>query len=403
MKDHISIAVLSDLHFCSHEKGKSHTHALVGATLPKRQDPAADLEDLIVKEGLTVELVLTPGDLTTMSCGIGLKAAWELLARITARMSSKHLVAATGNHDVESRDPEGAPDIWERLKLLSPTYPSPGIADLERFRYFSEHYLVVDTDWCRVVSLNTCNTHARGKDEYEKGRVTEYTVEELTRHLRGLERKQMNILLCHHHPSALPELSDHFDDYSEMVHGAKLISALEQQDDNWLLIHGHKHFPNIGYAKGGNDSPVIMSAGSLSAALPPEFLAAASNQFYVIDLDLDHIKSYGTCGRLRAWDWTKGTGWTRADRFDPSRPARILYGSGFGLRASAATLANRIDSVVGSSIRMDWASIVRAIPDVEYMITPDRIKLLTRLEAHHRLRAASDNPNQPTELVRQSP
>ncbi len=401
MKDHISIAVLSDLHFCSHEKGATHTHALVGANLPRRQNPAADLEELISSEDLRADAILTPGDLTTMSCGIGLNAAWELLAKIYNSMHASALIAATGNHDVESRDVDKAPDIWERLKLLSPYYPSPQIDELERFRYFSEHYMVTDLEWCRIVSLNTCNTHARGKDEYEKGRVTEYTVSSLTKHLNKLPRKQINILLCHHHPSALPELSDHLDDYSEMVHGAKLISELEQREENWIIIHGHKHFPNVGYAKGGSDSPVIVSAGSLSAALPQQFLATASNQFYLIDLELKDIGAMGACGRVRSWDWAKGTGWTIADKFDRSRPARILHGSGFGLRTGAATLAAKVDSAMGSSIRMEWTELVKIIPEIEYMITPDRTKLLRRLESNHNLRAASDNPNSPMELVRQ--
>src|SRR5450759_3743692 len=77
----------------------------------------------------------------------------------------------------------------------------------------------------------------------------------------------------------------------------------------WLIVHGHKHFPNIAYSAGAAQSPVVFSCGSFSARLSPELQTRARNQFYIIEIPLKKVKVLGLVGKILAWDWSAGKGW----------------------------------------------------------------------------------------------
>lgn len=399
MSDCLSIAILSDMHCSAPATGKTHTHALVDAKLPKKQDPVGDLFDLIESEGLQSKFVMSPGDLANMSCSIGLHSAWRALQDVRAKLGAERVIATVGNHDIQSRDFETTPEIWEALKLLKPTYPISDSSELQRLHYWAEHFAIIDSESIRCVVLNSCHAHARGKHEYEKGRITDYTIDLIEKCLRESEDRTQNILLCHHHPSQLPDLNELSTDYSAMQHGEKLLAMLENVGGNWLVLHGHKHFPRLEYGKGGADSPVLFSAGSFSATLPDDYFATTSNQFYILDIDLNQTSSSGTSGTVRAWDWVKGTGWSRAAKYDSARPDRIIYGSGFGNRSAAVRIAGEVAASFSGSNRVEWSEVVIRFPDIKFMRTQDRVKMMGFLESKHGLRATSPDPFDPQELI----
>jgi predicted phosphodiesterase len=398
----ISIAVLSDMHFAGTDENKNATHSFVHETKPKNQNPIKDLFDLIERENLEANLVVSPGDLTVASCEIGLKSAWAELQKVATSLKAVQVIAATGNHDIRSREPEKSPEVWETLKKLDPTYPIPECSELQRLHYWAEHFTIFEYEWARMVVLNSCNCHGRGEKEFEKGRITEHTISRMRSQLDQLPPKILNILLCHHHPSALPELSDRDDDYSEMQHGAKLLHSLEDSGNNWVVIHGHKHYPTVTYAKGGSASPVIVSAGSFSAALDSHYLATATNQFYIFDFDEITIESNGSAGIIRAWDWTKGTGWNKADSFDSARPHRLIFGSGFGNRENPVVIAKKIHEVLGNFPSLGWEQLVISIPDISFMRIQDRITLIRHLKEKYGIDTTTSDPMKPIELVRRT-
>lgn len=399
----ISIAILSDLHFAGTDAAKGLTHVLVHHTKPKLQDPIRDLFDLIKAESLAANLVISPGDLTVASCEIGLKAAWAELQKIATSLDATQVIASTGNHDIHSRDAEKSPEVWEVLKQLDPSYPIPGCSERTRLHYWAEHFSIFDYEWARIVVLNSCNCHGRGDKEYEKGRVTEYTINLIQSELAKMDSKLLNILLCHHHPSALPELSGSHADYSEMVHGAKLLNSLEESSDNWVVVHGHKHYPTVTYAKGGSVSPVILSAGSFGAALDSRYFATGTNQFYIVDFNRESIEDSGSAGIIRAWDWTNGTGWKRATTYDASRPHRLIYGSGFGNRENPTAVAKRIDVEIGANVSIEWSKLSERMPQLAHMLIQDRITLIRQLRDRHNVHTTNADPMTPTELVRKAP
>lgn len=401
----LRVAVLSDLHFGSTEKGREHTYVIVGNSAVPRQHPYQDLRKLILEEGLLADVVVCPGDITLQADCVGLEQAWLALNQLTEDLGAGHLLATTGNHDISSRISEKLelnPEIWERLKQLTPPYPYPQGTRTQRLEYWAEHFFVAHVDGVRFFVLNSCNCHSRGEREYLHGRVTDYTIALIEQAAQAPSDEVLNVLLCHHHPVKQAELSEFYPDYSEMIQGRKLLSALEASRKPWLVIHGHKHSPKLEYAQGASgDAPIIFSAGSFSAVLSPAFFPSGRNQFYIVDFDLDYIRANGVAGIVRAWDWVLGRGWFPAKLGDDDA-TRIPTGAGFGHRANAND-ARMIDRHFIGQARIDWVDVVGEFDFVKYLTPEDLRRLLDRLARDHELEANwSAGQVFPSELLRRS-
>jgi hypothetical protein len=77
--------------------------------------------------------------------------------------------------------------------------------------------------------------------------------------------------------------------------GDDLIQLLEESSPNqWLVIHGHKHYPKLQYARGtSGDAPVILSAGSTAAVAYPIYGPDGRNQVHLIEIDVDEAARLG--------------------------------------------------------------------------------------------------------------
>ena len=402
----LRIAVLSDLHFGSTEKGRDHTYMIVGDSVVPRQHPYQDLRTLIRERGLRADVVVCPGDITLQADGVGLEHAWQALNQLTDDLGANHLLATTGNHDISSRVSERSesnPEIWERLKQLTPMYPYPQGSRVQHLEYWAEHFFVAHINGVRFFVLNSCNCHSRGEREYLHGRVTDYTISLIEKAASVPSTSALNVLLCHHHPVKHADLSQAYPDYSEMTQGRKLLSVLESSGQPWLVIHGHKHSPRIEYAQGASgDAPVLFSAGSFSAVLSPAHFPTVRNQFYIIEFDLDYVRDNGTAGVVHAWDWVLGRSWFEAKLGDADA-ARIPTGAGFGYRSNARD-ARIINAQFASQSQIDWSDIAKEFDFVKYLTPEDLRRLLERLSRDHSLEA-NWTPGQtfPTELLRRTP
>jgi hypothetical protein len=295
-----------------------------------------------------------------------------------------------------------SPEIWERLKQLDPSYPYPQGTRIQRLEYWAEHFFTADIGGIRFYVLNSCNSHSRGEREFERGRVTDYTIARIRDSIENLQRPVLNVLVCHHHPIKQPDLTQLYPDYSEMAQGRTLLNLLESSEQPWLVIHGHKHSPRIEYAQGeSGDAPVVFSAGSFSAILSPEHFPAGRNQFYIIEVDIDYVRQNGVAGVIHAWDWTLGTGWFMSALGSPGGPrARVPSGAGFGHRSNHSD-ARSIEQHFAGLERVEWSEVVSAFEFVKYMTPEDLRRLLSRLDREYRLEAkwGSDDIF-PTELLR---
>lgn len=396
-----TVAVLTDMHFTASKEKEDidQTHVVLNEPTTKKQYPPSDLLDLIRDNGLKADTVLCAGDITVSADHTGLVSAWGFVNDVANALSASDVIATTGNHDISSRDFKTSPEIWEALKRLTPPYPFPRASELQQLMYWGSHFLIADLGWARVVSLNTCNSHSRGQTEYNHGRITDLIIEQLSEKLGGDTPGKINILLCHHHPAKHPAITQSYEDYSEMAHGAKLLEQLQKHSSDWLVIHGHRHSPRLHYAQGSGSGPAILSAGSLSAKLETSFFPVTTNQFYLVDFDAKQCESLGQVGTIRAWDWIKTNGWIPAT-YDENRSHRIINGSGFGMRITPRYYATKIYAAFSGESVIRWEDVMKQFPELRFVVPDDMQALLRDLHDRYGYDAIGKDPIDPLELVK---
>jgi predicted phosphodiesterase len=381
ISDTLSLAVLSDLHaFDSKNYGGKENHPSF-LNMSEREDsaarhPIASLKNLIKKENLRADIVICAGDMGDKAHPAAIQYAWSKLHELKEAIGAYIIGATPGNHDHDSRsiyceyDPRGA------LQSLSPKFP------FQSNKYFNEfwakNFVIIRNDKYRFVLFNSSAFHGISK-ESNHGRISNYTLETLTKELSIPPQPQINIFVCHHHPFKNENIG--ISDYDNMEGGSLLLKHLGSANyGNWIVIHGHKHIPNLSYAQGGTGGPIIFSAGSLCGFLNPEISTSAKNQFYMIKFDIEKIREYGFVGRFQAWDWVYGTGW---------QPATIHSGlpafGGFGLRTQIDLLSDEIAKIMGRSRKKDWDDLLKSIPKVNYLSPGDLNILEINLKNRHSL------------------
>jgi 3',5'-cyclic AMP phosphodiesterase CpdA len=396
----VRVAVASDLHAFDRGTDTTDPSHLDVSTREDilEQHPISGLLDLISKFGLTADMLLCPGDLADKANPGPLKYAWRKLHEIGESLSAKIVAATAGNHDVDSRFAYNDYDAKGMLQSLSPGFPS---SDMVRSDfYWSRNFAVEVGDDHRLVLLNTSAYHGYSPPnrppEYEHGRVASATLSALERHLGALEEKPVNMLLCHHHPTPLTEFGD---DREYMANGDRLLELLGSgKYGSWMVIHGHRHVPKLQYAQGSSTSPVIFSAGSLSATIFPRARRRASNQFYIVEFPkVDLSLNVTLPGRILAWDWAHGIGWTPAGA-DSGLPAI----SGFGHRGGTGPLAHRIASLIPDDAGWaKWSDVEASVPEVMFLTPSDMQGLRAELQRRG-LGVTESHPGVPAQVGRSS-
>jgi hypothetical protein len=395
----IRLAVLSDLHAAVPIPGTSkasHLLATAGAK-SNAEDPVEGLLQLIGSEELEADVLLSPGDLGDKGNPAGIAFAWDKFHLILSRLKTSKYAAATGNHDLDSRAQFNLWDPTEALKKLAPAYPQADT--LECMRYWTHYFSVLEVDQCRLVLLNSAAFHWKGEVEWERGRVSIATLEWLEAELRSRPKKQINVLICHHHPHRHPELRFSNSSYDVMVDGNHLIELLSRGEfGEWLIIHGHKHHPYLSYAAGPNGSPTVLSCGSFSGLLYPELGTNVRNQFYVVEIPILDSQLHGLVGRVRAWDWTYGRGWCKAQRTGSG----LRHESSFGCRENSKAVATALGTIMAANKLLPWSTVTSTRPTFQYLLPQTLEQAAAELESRFGIRLIFDD-DKPAQLVRIDP
>jgi hypothetical protein len=380
----ISIAVASDLHAHTGSNGTpspSHLNILDPPDYPN-QHPITGLLELIRAEGLTAHGLVSPGDLGDKANQQATKYAWNALHDISRGLKAEFCTATAGNHDIDSRylGDDHAPE--HILKALLPQFPL-GDEQLDD-RYWARAYAIRDYDRFRLLLLNSSAYHGHTPTELNHGRIDKQTLEDIRKDLNKRGVREINVLLCHHHPQQHSELG--LGEHDVMKQGQLLLDLLGSADfGRWLIIHGHKHHPKITYAAGSATSPIVFSAGSLCSTLFLPVQTVARNQFYIIDIDPKQLPILGLAGRIRAWDWATGSGWLPANE-----RSGLPHEFGFGFRGDPIVLADQIASLVSSGVPLVWDEVRTAFPYVDFVLPQDMMRLESRLIRNHSMRIVKD-------------
>lgn len=379
----LKIAVVSDLHVFNGSSEDAKSPSTIGTAdaqdAPERH-PLRGLTQIIERDKLSADLLICPGDLSDKADPAALTFAWAKLNELKDQLGAKHLLATVGNHDTDSRNQHGDHDPKGNLQSLNPMFP--GVDEALCDRFWSRNFTIVELEDVRILLLNSSAFHGYGSDakpEFRHGRVSSRTISALRKALPGGE-KRINILVCHHHPITHNPVNE--EDYSEMVGGDRLIDLLDSGEyGSWLLIHGHKHYPRLAYASGGSSSPIIFSAGSLSAFLYQKIASRARNQFYIIEIPIDYLDELGLdlAGTLSAWDWINMSGWQPAG-VGSGLPHQVGFGWREQARTIAATIAKHLED--GKEV-VTGDELLAFVPKMRFLRPEELESVVRRLRSSH--------------------
>ena len=390
-KTSFKIAVISDLHVEALDAPEGKDSWLTTSTPDDPYvNPFTALDDLIEEENLSADILLNLGDMTTKASPSAQQYAWKKTEELAKKLKANSFVGTAGNHDVDSRCANSDYDVIGGLQALKPEFPGLDRSYVDQ--YWSRNYVIHTMDNVRIVNINSCAFHGYcsendGKPasieklaEYRRGRISEHTLNRLKEDLESKDEYEINIAFFHHHPKLIDSYRDKHD-YSQMIGGNELIKVLsESNGSNWLIIHGHKHWPSLNYHHSSSGIQVILSAGSLSSKrLHKENMA---NQFYIIEIESDALSTYNLpiAGTIHTWNWMTKEKW-KASAYEE----KIPYGAGFGDSTAPKVVAREIEQFISKDGKpyYTWGYLKNQIPSLKYML-PDNIKTtIDILESKH--------------------
>lgn len=386
----LSVAIISDLHAfdpnADLEGEVPPSHLEIGAPDDEpHQHPIPGLKRLIEQqENLQADILICCGDMGDKARPAATRYVWDQVNHLRRSLGDALLVATAGNHDVDSRYKYNDFDAKGVLQSLRPPFP---LADESRNdKYWARNFVLLSNHVFRIVLLNSSAYQGGRPEEFHHGRVSQRTVDAIGEELEAEDPPPINVLVCHHHPY---KNDDHpAENYSEMQGGDALLQLLGSGDyGRWVVVHGHKHLPRLRYAAGGIASPVVFSAGSLSAVLYPELQTRARNQFYLVQFPWGRLEELGleVAGTFRAWDWISAKGW------QPATPSSGLPGrGGFGYRPEAEAVAAEIAAIIADRPFSSWDDLLDKDPRLEFLAPEDLDVLKRRLNRVHSVELVQD-------------
>lgn len=372
----LSILVISDFHACCNppsgrSRRESPSYYIVNGGRGGR-DVKKDFLGQLAAEKTNVDVVVCCGDLIDRTDTNALGDAWSFANEVKNAVSASHLLVSTGNHDVDWKGTTDSYLPFEKLKgLESPKYPTTD--ETERHSYWSQHYFIRDIDEARFVVLNSCS--GMGYKNHDFGLYAP-EMEQVIKDLRRKpDRKPINICVCHHHPHRHGEYG--LGEEDDMRRGQLLTDALSDFDlGQWMIIHGHKHHPKISYAQGSTFSPIVFSAGSLSARIWDKIQNVARNQYHLLTFDIPKVRHYKRLvGTYKSWSWFPMTGWRQAAASE-GLPAE----GGFGCR-DIHSLVDAVSRSIPEGQARSWHDVVAENEQIKYLIPSDFEYFLRLLSA----------------------
>ena len=380
-----TIAIVSDLHCHHSSQGPAGTLLLSDAMrLPANQHPVQALLELIDREQLSSELLLIPGDISNRVDSQGLNSGWALIHEIGAKLGSEEVVATVGNHDVASRSPEGSP--FDLVRSLFPSFPTrhPALND----SFWSQGFCVVDTTSANLLVINSCFDH-RNAESAKRGLFCEKNRDSIREAFLNRAARPFRVALCHHHPLQHEDLGLGADDLME---NGSILTALLEELDFTILIHGHKHHARLMQAQGTGTLPILAS-GSFSAGLPPTIGSRTKNLFHIVELnDVATVGCRPVHGKVRTWQFGVRLGWSPSTCSGADFPNV----TGFGCSVDVDELVKQtLEKIVPrQSEIMPWQEVIREIPALEY-VPPLVLKRYVDKLLENKIKAVPSAPDAP--------
>lgn len=387
MEFSVRLAVISDLHYRTHSSEGECRPAVSSQGV--HDDPMAGLlrhlqkhkESLETSDGQIADYLLCPGDIADKANELAFDEGWKKLKELQNALGARHLVASTGNHEVNSRassetDLAGNVEIEiDPLKSLQKHHDYPTTAFTEnnqRWVYWGRGFEFIEDGNVLILLINSSHYHWTTRTvEFERGRLGDIALAELQieikRRVSGSSQR-LFVALLHHHPIPHQHLSYDLGNI-EMTNGSRLISMLEDSGVPWLIVHGHKHHARLIPAQGGHYGPLVFAAGTFGAHLSGTLALETRPQFYLIEAKLSPSVNSEVSILIRALSWT-GSDWIWSTKKNHGLPDRC----GFRLprtdpTAIASAIRNFLDST--SDTVLKWEQVMNAVTELKYILPTD--------------------------------
>jgi hypothetical protein len=376
----LRVAVLSDLHYTQVNKD---------VCLPQSASAGGldSMEELIKRfrpESPSADLLVCPGDITDRANPVAFATGWKQLNRLGTALGVKRFVAATGNHEVQSRlkgdsvAPGNAEHAIDPVEILVNTlgYPTAFPLPHQKWVYWGRGYEILCDDASIVVIINSCHYHVTLQDnEFERGRISDAALKELQENLKEMAADRPFRLLVVHHPPLPHEETGLELGRTPMHNGPALMKALRATASDWLVIHGHKHHHRLVRADGEVFQPFVFGAASFGAMLRGDMARRTRNQFYIITLETtkDALDVDQLSGSIQAFHWSN-SGWEETTDISWGLP----NGCGFtsqtvDLSALAVGMRNLLQKSEG--LFLEWAEMVVQLPQLRFLM-PEQVVAL---------------------------
>lgn len=367
--DNLEIFVVSDLHAISSiVNGSGPSYYTIANTLGTNSCPMASLKTFIQQEKICARVLLCCGDIGNKADPPSLRHSLDDLTVLRELLGAEKLIVTVGNHDIDSRLETNEHDPRGYLQSLSPLIP---IDNEDLFhKFWSKHYVVLEESSYNLLVLNSSAFHGYA-EELEHGRISKYMLDNIIEELSNLPTDKINLVMMHHHPCIIDDLNKK-ESYDVARGGSDLLERLSQGDlGEWLVIHGHRHYPRLTQASGGNSAPFILSSGSLGAITPHSW--KVGNYCYKISFDCEKNKIEGIHAKVTSYEWTSNLGWSYPD----FRNGELIpHKCGFGYLGRTKSLLDEIKKLPKQTY--DWVELVSKIGDLEYLI-PRELDALFKL------------------------
>jgi predicted phosphodiesterase len=349
----------------------SYLSSLPNFNIPKLS-PIRDATDLLTSQGLKIDWIICPGDISNENDAVSAQVAWQQLDLMRKQLRARKLIGNVGNHDVDSRRKDAALKPDDALKSLVPSFP---LSDKKlASRFWAHDYVIVKeaAHQATLVLVNSCALHGtavkRGAGpSYEHGHVSTTVIQKLSSELPS-KLSALNVLVMHHHIRQHPWQPD---DHSHAKNGPLLLDVLAGTGVRWLVIHGHQHLPDLNYANADNTAPIILSAGSIAGNRFEVQGRTPRNQMHLIEFD----QTSTFRARIHTWNWAPAVGWT-ASFPDSGLPKQCGFGGQIGMQS----LQDQINVSISrqSTRRLAWDELIGSIPDLQFLV-PGELKYLIEL------------------------
>jgi 3',5'-cyclic AMP phosphodiesterase CpdA len=386
MLNKIRIALISDLHIgreavsvdlCPHQIDPSKEVGMEREFLRKLETFLAS--DEFKKDG-PIDALCVTGDISDRADPIEFILADKILKQLAdaLNLSLDSIFFVPGNHDVHwpvmKLDPASfwANYRYEPLLQKDLLFRQRLTAAHDGAFHESPHYAIWKTSGCLIVGINSAAfDDPKPADGKHHGLINQDTLEKLENALVNIpyEPNQLRVCLLHHHPINYSDFQPEYADFSAATNAGNLFNLLSAHNFD-LMMHGHKHVPQLNHWPAANNGHpmTILGAGSLSAQISTEWCGLAQNQFHVIEVVGRDPKNHAAFGNVATWNFV-GRKWCEGEsRFG------LAAKEGFGTLSTAMELEQEIFKALKSvfdsgASYCKWNRLEKEMPAIAYVNT----------------------------------